>query len=72
VGPRTADRPARRCRTCAAADPPTASAAGDCGFGHRGVAPAGVHGRRVPLAGDIRPRSQTSPASPRFRHPQPR
>jgi hypothetical protein len=72
VGPRTADRPARRCQPRAAAGPPTASAAGDCGFGHRGVAPAEVHGPGVPLAGGIRPQSQTSPASPRCPHPQPR
>jgi hypothetical protein len=57
--------------TRAGAGPPTASAAGDCGFGHRGVAPAGVHRLGVSLAGDIRPQSQTSPASPRCPHPQP-
>jgi hypothetical protein len=39
--------------TRAAADPPTASAAGDCGFGHCGVAPAGAHGRGVPVPFDL-------------------
>ncbi len=55
AGPRTAGRPARRCQTRAAAGPPTANAAGDCGGGHCGVAPADGHWRGVLLAGDVRP-----------------
>jgi len=51
---------------------PAANAAGDCGDGYRGVAPAGArgHGRGVPRAGDIRPQPLTSPASPRCPYPQ--
>jgi len=71
AGPRTADRPARRCQTRAAAGPPTASAAGDCGDGYRGVAPADGRGRGVLLAGDVRPQPLTSPSSPRCPPPQP-
>jgi hypothetical protein len=73
AGPRTSGRPAHRCQTRAAAGPPTATAAGDCGDGHRGVAPADARGRGrgVLLAGDVRPQPLTSPASPRCPHPQP-
>jgi hypothetical protein len=73
AGPRTAGRPARRCQPRAVAGPPTANAAGDCGDGRCGVAPADAHGRGrgVTRAGDIRPQPLTSPASPRCLHPQP-
>ena len=53
------------------AGPPTASAAGDCGDGYRGVAPADGRGRGVVLAGDVRPQLLTSPSSPRCPPPQP-
>lgn len=68
---RTSGRPAPRCETCAAAGPPTAGAAGDCGCGHRGVAPADAQGRGVPLAGDDSPQPLKSSASPRCAPPQP-
>ena len=71
AGPRTSGRPARRCQTRAAAGPPTATAASDCGDGYRGVAPADGRGRGVPRAGDVRPPPLASPASPRCPHPQP-